>query len=167
MAVNRAKSDAVKGSAGAGDEGAGDEGASQRELLEKALEIYSPAVVERWLKPRNRGEMRQPDGQGRAASDCDDLIQIFLRVRGERITEISFLSTGCGATLSSASMATELADGLTLEDALRLTAQDIADGLDGLPVHNFHCAEMALRALHTAVQDAFRCAREPWKKLYR
>ena len=64
-------------------------------------------------------------------------------------------------------MATELADGRTLEDALRLTAQDIADGLDGLPEHNFHCAELALRALQGAVQDAYRCAREPWKRLYR
>jgi nitrogen fixation NifU-like protein len=141
--------------------------ASQREMLAKALEIYSPAVVERWIKPRNRGEMRHPDGQGRAASACDDSIQVFLRVQGERITEVSFLSTGCGATLSSASMATELADGLTLETALRLTARDIAEGLDGLPEHNFHCAELALGALHAAVQDAYRCAREPWKKLYR
>ena len=140
---------------------------SQRELLEKALEIYSPAVVERWLKPRNRGHMQHPDGQGRAASDCNDVIQIFLRIRGERITEIAFQSTGCGATLSSASMATELADGRTLEQALRLTAQDISDGLDGLPEHNFHCAELALRALQDAVQDAYRCAREPWKRLYR
>ena len=140
---------------------------SQRELLQKALEIYSPTVVERWLRPRNRGEMRQPDGQGRAASDCDDSIQIFLRLRGKHITQISFLSSGCGATLSAASMATELADGLTLEAALVLTAQDIADGLDGLPEANFHCAEMAARALHTAVQDAYQCEREPWKKLYR
>jgi len=143
------------------------ESVSQRELLNKALEIFTPAVVERWLKPRNRGTMHQPDGQGRSGSDCDDNIQIFLRVRGERITDIAFLSTGCGATLSSASMATELADGLTLEAALRLTAQDVADGLDGLPAPNFHCAEMAIRALHAAVQDAYRCGREPWKKLYR
>ena len=64
-------------------------------------------------------------------------------------------------------MATELADGLSLEATLRLTAQDIAEGLDGLPEHNFHCAEMALRALHAAVHDAYRCGREPWKKLYR
>ena len=46
-------------------------------------------------------------------------------------------------------------------------AAAISDGLDGLPEPNFHCAEMALRALHAAVQDAYRCAREPWKKLYR
>jgi nitrogen fixation protein NifU and related proteins len=144
-----------------------DKDASQREMLKKALEIYSPAVVERWVKPRNRGEIRQPDGQGRAASACDDSIQIFLRVQGERIAEISFLSTGCGATLSSASMVTELAEGMTLEAALGLTAQDIADGLDGLPDHNFHCAEMASLALRAAVQDAYRCEREPWKKLYR
>ena len=143
------------------------EGATQQELLEKALEVFSPAVVERWLKPRNRGGMQKPDGLGQARSDCDDFIQIFLQVRKERIARISFLSTGCGATLSSASMATELADGLTLEAALRLTAQDIAEGLDGLPEHNFHCAELALRALHSAVQDAYRIGREPWKKLYR
>lgn len=140
---------------------------SQRELLQKALDIYSPAVVERWIKPRNRGEMTQPDGHGHAASDCNDSIQIFLRVKNEQIQQISFLSTGCGATLSCASMATELADGLTLEAALGLTGEDIANGLDGLPEHNFHCAEMATAALHQAVQDAYRCAREPWKKLYR
>ncbi len=140
---------------------------SQREILARALQIYSPAVVERWLKPRNRGVMQQPDGHGHAASECDDSIQIFLRVQGEQITKVSFVSTGCGATLSSASMATELADGLTLEEALHLSAQDIDDGLDGLPEHNFHCAEMALLALHAAVQDAYRCAREPWKRLYR
>ena len=159
MTTNRDKTD-VEPTAAA-------QGATQQELLEKALEVFSPAVVERWLSPRNHGEMRHADGQGRAASDCNDVIQIFVRTQGERITEITFLSTGCGATLSSASMATELADGLTLEAALRLTAQDIAEGLDGLPEPNFHCAEMALRALHAAVQDAYRCAREPWKKLYR
>jgi len=139
----------------------------QKELLEKALALYSPAVVERWIRPRNHGHMAQPDGHGRASSDCDDSIEIFLRVQGARITGISFLSTGCGATLSSASMATELADGQSLGAALQIRAQDIADGLDGLPAANFHCAQMAARALHDAVQDAYRSAREPWKKLYR
>ncbi|MFH2005835.1 MAG: iron-sulfur cluster assembly scaffold protein [bacterium] len=138
-----------------------------REALRKALEIYSPTVVERWLRPRNRGSMTQPDGLGRSASDCQDTIEIFLRVRGERITGISFLSTGCGSTLASASMATELAEGKTLSEAMSITAADILEALDGLPAHNAHCADMAAGALRQAVQDALCTAREPWKKLYR
>lgn len=94
-------------------------------------------------------------------------MEIFLRVQNGRIVKASFLTDGCTTSIASASMAVELATGKDVQDARRISKEDILKALDGLPKESEHCALLASNTLRAAVADYLKTAREPWKKLYR
>ena len=144
-----------------------DEPMSTESLVEQALKTFPRKVVERWLEPRNLGTLPQPDGRGVAQSDCGDRIEIHLKLRGDRILSARFESRGCSNTQAVASMATELATGQLVIEALEIDAAAIDAALDGLPPAVKHCAEVAARALRAALQDGLCTRAEPWKRLYR
>ncbi len=92
--------------------------ALQEQILEQARKEYSGAVIDRWINPRNQGTLEQPDGYGKVTGSCGDTIEIFLKMEGDVIAECTWLTDGCGATISCATMATELAQGKTFTQAL-------------------------------------------------
>lgn len=142
--------------------------ALQEQILEQARREYSEAVIERWLNPRNVGKMEAPDGYGKVTGTCGDTIEIFLRMRGDIIAEATWLTDGCGATVSCATMATELSAGKTFTQALAAVSADaIMKGLGGLPEGNLHCAQLASETLRSALADFLHQQKSPWKKPYR
>jgi len=115
---------------------------------------YSEKVLEHFRNPRNVGELENPDGVGIEGNPvCGDLMEIHIRVEDDRITDIRFKTFGCGSAIATSSMVTELAKGKTLDEALRITRQDVADELDGLPKQKMHCSNLAADALHRAIED--------------
>jgi nitrogen fixation NifU-like protein len=136
-------------------------------LLEQVRKQYSRKVVSHLERPRNPYAMDAPDGHANRVGACGDNIEIFLRVRGDRIVKASFMTEGCVASIASGSMAVELATGMTLEQARSVSQDDILEGLGGLPDDSEHCAELAAEALRAAVVDCIQSGREPWKRLYR
>ncbi len=115
---------------------------------------YSEKVLEHFRNPRNVGELENPDGVGIEGNPvCGDLMEIHIRVEDDRITDIRFKTFGCGSAIATSSMVTELAKGKTLDEALRITRQDVADELDGLPKQKMHCSNLAADALHKAIED--------------
>ncbi|MGQ4873474.1 MAG: Fe-S cluster assembly scaffold protein NifU [Promethearchaeia archaeon] len=120
--------------------------------------MYSEKVMEHFRNPRNMGEMKDADAVGEVGNPvCGDLMYIYIKV-GEKdgveyIEDISFQTFGCGAAVATSSMITELAKGKTLEEAMKITRQDVADALDGLPPIKMHCSNLAADGLHKAIQN--------------
>ena len=118
--------------------------------------IYSDKVMEHLMNPRNVGEIPDADGVGEVGNPvCGDMMTIYIRVRDNRIVDIKFKTFGCGAAIATSSMITELAKGKTLEEALKITREDVADALDGLPPIKMHCSNLAADALKAAIKDYY------------
>ncbi|MFW9937210.1 MAG: Fe-S cluster assembly scaffold protein NifU [Candidatus Thorarchaeota archaeon] len=120
--------------------------------------MYSEKVLEHFKNPRNMGEMKDADAVGEHGNPvCGDLMYIYIKVREnedgkEILDDISFQTFGCAAAIATSSMITELAKGKTLDDALKITRDDVADSLDGLPPIKLHCSNLAADALQDAIK---------------
>lgn len=99
------------------------------------------------------GEMKDADAVGEYGNPvCGDLMYIYIKVKDNRIDDISFQTFGCAAAIATSSMITELAKGKTLDEAMKITRDDIAGALDGLPPIKLHCSNLASDALQDAVK---------------
>jgi nitrogen fixation NifU-like protein len=136
-------------------------------VREKMLENYSEAVVEHSMNPRNLGDMADADGFAKITGTCGDTMQLWLKLKGDTIVQTSFLTDGCGTSIASGSMVTELARGKKFSQAQRISQQDVLDALGGLPEESEHCALLAADTLKAAISDYLAIKKEPWKKAYR
>jgi nitrogen fixation NifU-like protein len=116
--------------------------------------VYSEKVLEHFRNPRNVGEIPDADGIGTVGNPvCGDMMTIYIKVKDNRIKDIKFKTFGCGAAVATSSMITELAKGKTLKEAVKITREDVADSLGGLPPVKMHCSNLAADALREAVED--------------
>ena len=136
----------------------------QASVMEDARKIYSEKVIERWLKPRNLGKIRKPDGFARIKGPCGDTMQISFRVKDNRISKIKFITEECASSIASGSMATELAQGKKLKEAAEISQQMILDALDGLPDESVHCPLLASNTLKEAIRNYFDSKRNDFVK---
>jgi len=110
--------------------------------------------LDHFQNPRNVGTLKNPDGVGVVGNPvCGDLMEIQIKVENDIITDIKFRTFGCGSAIATSSMITEMAKGMKLDEALKLTRNDVADELDGLPAVKMHCSNLAADALHAAIKD--------------
>jgi nitrogen fixation NifU-like protein len=122
--------------------------------------VYSDKVMDHFKNPRNIGEMEDADAIGEFGNPiCGDLMFIYIKVREKEgkkiIDDISFQTFGCAAAIATSSMITELAKGKTLEEANKITRDDVADSLGGLPPIKLHCSNLAADALHDAIKKYY------------
>ncbi len=116
--------------------------------------MYSEKVLKHFKDPKNVGEMKDADGMGTVGNPvCGDMMSMYIKVKDDRIEEVSFKTFGCGAAIATSSMTTELAKGMTLDEAMELSRKDVAEALDGLPPVKMHCSNLAADALHEAVKN--------------
>ncbi len=113
--------------------------------------------MEHFRNPRNMGEMKDADAVGEHGNPiCGDLMHIYIKVKemnGRKIIDdISFQTFGCAAAIATSSMITEIAKGKTLDEAMKITRDDISDSLDGLPPIKLHCSNLAADALQDAIK---------------
>ncbi len=114
--------------------------------------MYSDKVVEHFTKPRNVGELPDADSVGEAGSfKCGDTMKLYLKVKDDRIEDVRFQTFGCAAAIASSSMLTEIVKGKTLDEAMQVTNEDVAEELGGLPPLKMHCSNLAADALHNAI----------------
>jgi nitrogen fixation NifU-like protein len=115
---------------------------------------YTEKVMEHFRNPRNMGVMENPDGVGEVGNPaCGDVMTVQIKVKDNRISDIKFQTFGCIAAIATSSMITELAKGKTLDEAMKITRNDVAGELGGLPPIKMHCSNLAADALHAAIED--------------
>jgi nitrogen fixation NifU-like protein len=107
-----------------------------------------------------------PDGYGKNTGECGDTIEMFLTVRNDRIQWVAFDTDGCVNTRACANTLAELVEKKTLEDAWKITTEDVISYLETLPEESHHCAELAVGALYLALTNSRINRRDSWKKLY-
>lgn len=116
--------------------------------------MYSEKVMEHFANPRNVGEIEDADGIGEVGNPvCGDMMTIYIKVDDGKLTDVKFKTFGCGAAIATSSMITELAKGKTIEEALEISRDDVAESLDGLPPIKMHCSNLAADGLHAAIED--------------
>jgi nitrogen fixation NifU-like protein len=118
------------------------------------MPVYSKKVMDHFTNPRNVGVIDNPDGYGKVGNPvCGDLMEMYIKVENDVIIDIKFKTFGCGSAIATSSMVTELAIDKTIEEALKITRNDVANELDGLPPQKMHCSNLAADALHAAIED--------------
>lgn len=116
------------------------------------------------MNPRNVGTIENPDGYGKVGNPvCGDLMEMYIKVKDDIITDIKFQTFGCGSAIATSSMVTELAKGKDTDEAMEITRGDVASELDGLPPQKMHCSNLAADALHEAVKDYMSKKESPEK----
>ena len=117
--------------------------------------MYKKKVMDHFANPRNTGVIENASGEGTVGNPtCGDLMTIYIDVdENEVIQDIKFETFGCGAAIATSSMITEIAMGMTVDEALKITRNDVADALDGLPPIKMHCSNLAADALAEAIKD--------------
>jgi len=129
--------------------------------------IYNETVIDHATKPRNVGSIQDADGFASITGSCGDTMEVWLKVKDNRIQETTFWTDGCGTSIASGSMVTELVKGKSIAEALRITQQDVLNALGGLPEENVHCALLAADTVRQASKDYLALKKEPWKRAYR
>ncbi len=115
---------------------------------------YSKKVLQEFLHPKNMGKIQNPDGVGKVGNPlCGDIMWVYIKVKDDKITDIKFRTFGCAAAIATSSMITQLAKGKELGKVKKITINNIADSLKGLPAIKMHCSELATEALKAAIRD--------------
>lgn len=117
--------------------------------------MYNDTVIEHFMNPHNVGEIENPDGEGIYGSPvCGDMMKMTINVdENDIITDCKFKTFGCGSAIASSSIATDMIIGMSVEEALTLTNEQIIDALGGLPALKIHCSVLADTAIKMAIYD--------------
>jgi len=116
--------------------------------------MYSDIVMDHFANPRNVGEMPDADGIGMEGNPtCGDAMEIFIKVKDDVIVDAKFRTFGCGAAIAVSSMVTEMVKGKTLDEALAISKEAVANELGGLPPQKMHCSNLGADALRKAIED--------------
>lgn len=124
-----------------------------RDIQESLLEGYSEKFKSEFLNPKNIGKIEAPDCRVSITGVCGDTIEMSLSIDKGRISDIKFLTDGCGATISCASFVTRTAKGKSVEEALLITPDDVDRYFEGLPDEHKHCAKLAVMTLTAALEE--------------
>ncbi|QSQ09128.1 Iron-sulfur cluster assembly scaffold protein IscU [Koleobacter methoxysyntrophicus] len=116
--------------------------------------MYTEKVLDHFLNPRNLGVIPDADGIGQYGDPaCGDFLRVYIKVENGRLKDVKFLIQGCPAAIATSSIMTELATGKTIEEALKITDDDILEAIGVLPEEKAHCSNLGAGALHLAVMD--------------
>ena len=118
------------------------------------MAVYSEKVMDHFMNPRNVGEIPDADGVGTVGNPvCGDVMAFYIKVNNGHLSDVKFKTFGCGAAIAVSSIVSEMAQGMSLEEAKQLTRNEVAEELDGLPPNKMHCSNLGAEALQKAIED--------------
>jgi nitrogen fixation protein NifU and related proteins len=121
--------------------------------------VYSKKVMQNFMNPKNLGEIKDANGIGKVGNPvCGDVMWLYIKVEKNKagkeiIKDIKFKTYGCAAAIATSSMITQLAKGKTIQEAEKITRNDVAESLKGLPPVKMHCSNLSSDALRAAIKD--------------
>ncbi len=115
---------------------------------------YSDKVMDHFMNPRNMGEIEDASAIAEVGNPvCGDVMRLYLKIEDGRIVDAKFKTFGCGAAIASSSMTTEMIKGKSVDEALSLSNEAVAEALGGLPPAKMHCSVLAEDAVKAALED--------------
>jgi|SRR5664280_75518 len=115
---------------------------------------YSDKMMKHFRNPRNVGEIENPDGVGKVGNPvCGDIMEFYIKVKDDIITDAKFKIFGCGAAIATSYMVTELVKNKTIEEALKISNRAVAETFGGVPPIKMHRSDLAEEALKKALDD--------------
>ena len=115
---------------------------------------YSEKVMEHFSEPHNVGSLEDADGVGKVGNPvCGDIMKLFIKVDDGKVTDVRFQTFGCAAAIATSSMVTDMVKGKSLDEALEISNEAVAEALDGLPKQKMHCSALAEQALQKAIKN--------------
>ncbi len=115
---------------------------------------YSEKVMDHFMEPRNMGDIKDADAVGTGGNPArGDVMRLYIKVDGGKITEAKFKTFGCGAAIATSSMATAMIKDKSLDEASEITNEAVAEALDGLPPNKMHCSVLAQEAIEAAIKN--------------
>ena len=122
--------------------------------------MYNEIIMDHFKNPRNVGQIEDADGVGEAENSvCGDTTKLYLRIENGKIRDSKFKTFGCTAAIAASSMLTQMLKGLRVEEAVKITKEDVSNALGGLPPLKVHCSVLAEGAVKSAVEDYKQRAR--------
>ena len=116
--------------------------------------MYSKKVMQHFENPKNVGVMENPSGFGEKGNlRCGDVMDIYIKVENDRIVDVKFKTFGCVAAIASTSILTEIAKGKTIEEAEKITKDEVVKEMGKLPPIKLHCSLLAVDALKEAIKN--------------
>jgi nitrogen fixation protein NifU and related proteins len=137
-----------KGAAGEEIWNAGD---ASLNIIELRPVTFSAKAIQHGRHPTNAGRMEDPDASASRVGWCGEVMEMYLRLAEDRITEASFWADGCLSTIACGDVLTTMARGMSLEAAAAITPEELIAALDGLPYKSHHCAELSVETLREAI----------------
>ena len=115
---------------------------------------YTQKVIEHFKNPHNQGAIENADAVGMEGNPvCGDVMKIYIKVKDDKIDDVKFETLGCAAAIAVSSSLTDLVKGKTLDEALKITKDEIVNDLGGLPPVKIHCSMLGVEALHKAIKE--------------
>ena len=122
--------------------------------------MYNEIIMDHFKNPRNVGQIEDADGVGEAENSvCGDTTKLYLMIQEGKIRDSKFKTFGCTAAIAASSMLTQMLKGLRVEEAVKITKEDVSNALGGLPPLKVHCSVLAEDAVKSAVEDYKQRAR--------
>ncbi|PKO23278.1 MAG: iron-sulfur cluster assembly scaffold protein [Chloroflexi bacterium HGW-Chloroflexi-1] len=126
-------------------------GEAALDIIELRPVTLSAKAIQHGRHPTNVGRMEHPDAHASRVGWCGEVMEMYLRLDGNRIAEASFWADGCLSTMACGDMLMTLAQGMTPEEATAITPEELIAALDGLPFKSHHCAELSVETLREAI----------------
>jgi nitrogen fixation NifU-like protein len=122
--------------------------------MAKGIFSFSKTIMDRFSNPKNVGKIENPDGVGYVGDPSHGIdLELYIKVTENTITDAKFKAFGCAATIATISMVSEMLESKSIEQALKISIDEIANAMDGLPPSKMHCARLGRELIKSAVDD--------------
>lgn len=128
-------------------------GDALRDVIELKPAGFSAKAIQHARHPAHLGRMEQSDAQASIVGWCSEVMEMYLRFDGDRIADASFWADGCLSTMACGDLLADTVQGMALQDAVKISPEELIASLGGLPLKSHHCAELAIDTLRAALES--------------